>query len=63
MARLNLAQVLKKKQITKYKFAALLRTNYANVFRHFRPGANPTLKTLNLWAKVLGVKVRDLLKE
>jgi transcriptional regulator with XRE-family HTH domain len=63
MARLILMQVLKKKRLSKRKFAKLLKTEYSNVFRYFRPTANPTLKTLSKWADVLGVKVRDLIKE
>jgi len=63
MAKLILGDVLKKKKLSKRKFAQMLGMNYNNVFRLFRKGQNPTLSTLNKWAKLLGCRVRDLLKE
>jgi DNA-binding phage protein len=36
---------------------------YAQVFRFFRKGWNPTIKTLERIAKAAGVKIVDLIKE
>lgn len=65
MARLILAQVLKRKGISKRQFAKLAKMDYATVFRYLRQGAkaNPTLRTLSAWARALGLNVRDLIKE
>jgi transcriptional regulator with XRE-family HTH domain len=63
MARLILDQVLKRKKISKYRFAKLLDMEYDNVFRFFRKGYDPKLSVLTRWAQVLGCKVRDLIKE
>lgn len=63
MAKLNLAAVLKRKHISKRKFAQMLGISYHNVFRLFHADQNPTLSTMTKWAKLLGCKVRDLIKE
>jgi transcriptional regulator with XRE-family HTH domain len=63
MQKLLLASVLKKKKISKYRFAKLLGMKPYAVFRYFRPGYDPKLSTLAKWAKVLGVRIRDLYKE
>jgi transcriptional regulator with XRE-family HTH domain len=63
MAKLALGEALKKKGMSKRQFAKLLDIEYKNVFRLFHAGADPKLSTLNKWAKLLGCKVRDLLKE
>lgn len=63
MAHHQLAEVLKKKGISKRRFAKMLGVQYAGVFRYFRPGYDPKLSTLTRWAKALKVKVRDLIKE
>lgn len=63
MHKLILASVLKKKKISKYRFAKLLGQDYNSVFRYFRPGYDPKLSTLAKWADVLGVRIRDLFKE
>lgn len=63
MAKLNLAAILKRKRISKRKFAQMLGISYHNVFRLFHEGQNPTLSTMTKWAKLLGCKVRDLIKE
>jgi transcriptional regulator with XRE-family HTH domain len=52
-----------KKGISKYKFAKLLGVESYSVFRYFRTGYDPKLSTLTKWARVLGVRVRDLIKE
>jgi len=63
MAKLILAEVLKKKNLSKRQFAKRLKIDYSSVFRYFRDGYDPKLSTLERWAKAIGVKVRDLLEE
>lgn len=63
MARLDLARVLKKKKLSKRRFAQMLGISYHNVFRLFHDDQDPKLSTLTKWAAVLGCKVRDLIRE
>lgn len=63
MAKLILGEVLKKKKLSKRRFAKLLDQRYENVFRYFRDGYDPKLSTLSLWAKALKCRVRDLVRE
>lgn len=60
---LLLASVLKKKKISKRKFAKLINKDYAGVFRYFRKGYDPKLSTLDQWARALNVRISDLFKE
>ena len=61
--RLKLAQIMEKRKISKYRLAQMLGVPTASVFRYFKPGYDPKLSTLENIAKVLGIKVRDLLDE
>jgi DNA-binding Xre family transcriptional regulator len=63
MATLNLGKALKRKKLSKRKFAKLLGMSYNNVFRLFRDGQDPKLSTLTKWAKILKLKVRDLIED
>lgn len=63
MAELILAEILKKKRISKRKFAKLIRYEYRNVFRFFKEDYDPKLSTLTLWAEALNVPVCDLIRE
>jgi DNA-binding phage protein len=63
MARVALAKVLKRKKVSKRSFAKLAGMHYTNVFKACRPAANPTLRTLEKWARLLGCRVRDLIEE
>lgn len=63
MAKLLLAAILKKKNISKRKFAKLLDVDYAQSFRFFRKGYDPKLSMLEKWAKALDLRIRDLYKE
>ncbi len=64
MAKLALSDALKKKKLSKRQFAKRLGiTQYHNVFRFFRDDRDPKLSTLTKWAKAIGCKVRDLIKE
>ena len=63
MKRHQLAEVLKKKKLSKRKFAKMLKIEYANVFRFFREDYDPKLSTLQKWADVLEIDVRDLLNK
>lgn len=61
--KLKLEIILKKKQISKYRFAQMLGLPTSSIFRYFKPDYDPKLSTLEKWAKVLELKVRDLLEE
>jgi hypothetical protein len=63
VAKLKLDIILQKKKISKYKFAQLLGVPTASVFRYFKPAYDPKLSSLEKWAKVLGIKIRDLFEE
>jgi DNA-binding Xre family transcriptional regulator len=63
MAKLALDRALKRRKISKRRFAKMLEMDYHNVFKLFRAGTNPTLMTLNKWAALLKCRVRDLLDE
>jgi transcriptional regulator with XRE-family HTH domain len=63
MAKLLLAEVLKKKAMSKRQFAKKLGKEYPTVFRYFREGYDPKLSSLEDWAKVLGCRIRDLVEE
>lgn len=63
MAQHRLAEVLKKKRISKRRFAAMLDMDYPTIFRYFRKGYDPKLSTLTRWAKALKVSVRSMIKE
>jgi transcriptional regulator with XRE-family HTH domain len=63
MAKIVLEEVLKSKKLSKRQFAKKLGIIYSNVFRLFRADCNPRFSTLEEWAKVLGVKVTDLIRD
>lgn len=63
MARLLLADVMKRREISKRQLAKRLKIDYSSVFRYFRKGYDPKLSTLEKWAKALGVKIRDLIED
>jgi len=63
MAELRLVEVLKKKKISKRKFAKMIDKDYREIFRYCRSGYDPKLSTLDLWAKALKIRVRDLIRE
>ena len=60
MAKLRLDQILKQKHISKYAFAKMLSLPTSSVFRYFKPEYDPKLSTLERWAKILEVRIRDL---
>ena len=57
----NLENVLKKRQLTKYRFAQLLKKDIPNVFRMFREDFNPRLDTLVDLARVLECGLDDII--
>lgn len=61
--RLRLAEVLKEKEVSKYKLAKLLKKNSSNVMVYFKETYNPTFSTLVSLAEVLECKVCDLIDE
>ena len=61
MAKVILGEILKRKRISKRRFAKMLEIDYKNVFRLFHEGADPKFSTLCKWAAILGVRVRDLI--
>ncbi len=63
MPKLQLESILRKKALSKRQFAKRLGVPYYSVFRYFRAGYDPKLSTLDRWAKVLKVKIRDLFSE
>jgi transcriptional regulator with XRE-family HTH domain len=63
MAKFVLAKVLKRKRLSKRQLAKLMGKPYFSVFRLFRTGYNPTLKSMNEIAEALQCRVRDLLEE
>lgn len=63
MAKVVLNKVLKKKNMTRYRFAKLLGKEYSGIVRYFKPGYNPRLTTLEEWSKVLDVSVKDLIED
>lgn len=63
MARLALAKVLKRKKLSKRQFAIRLGMDPKHTPRFFRKGYNPTLKTMERWAKAIGCRIRDLIEE
>lgn len=63
MAKLHLTEVLKEKDVSKREFARRLKVDSATVFRYFRPGYNPTLETLDKFARVLHCRIADLIDE
>lgn len=63
MPRVNLDRILKRKKLSRRKFARLIGIDYKNVSRMFRPTFDPRLSSLASYAKRLGVRVRDLIEE
>ncbi len=63
MAKVILEEVLKKKKISKRQFAKKLGVLYSNVFRIFRKNYDPKLSTIEEWARILNVKVSDLIED
>lgn len=63
MAKLLLEEMLKKRKVSKYRFAILLGIDHKNVRRLFLPGFDPKLSFLARAAKALKCRIRDLYKE
>jgi transcriptional regulator with XRE-family HTH domain len=63
VAKTCLAKVLKRKKMTKYRFAKLIGVEYSNIVRFFRPNYDPRLSTLTRWAKALNVSIKDLVED
>jgi transcriptional regulator with XRE-family HTH domain len=61
--RLILSQVLKKHKLSKRQFAIRLGAKEHSVYQFFKPEYNPTFKMLCRWAKAIGCRVKDLIKE
>lgn len=55
--------MLTKQRLSKRQLAIRMGIPYAQVFRFFRKGWNPTLKTLERIANAAGVKIADLIRE
>jgi transcriptional regulator with XRE-family HTH domain len=62
MPKLVLKQILKKRKISKYRFARLMGEDSSNAARYFREGYDPRFSTIVKWAKALKIKVTDLIK-
>jgi transcriptional regulator with XRE-family HTH domain len=63
VAKLTLAQALKRKKLSKRQFAIRLGIDPKNVTRLFKPDCDPRWSALNRYAKVIGCKIRDLYRE
>jgi transcriptional regulator with XRE-family HTH domain len=63
MAELLLDKILKRKGISKRRFAKLLGVHYRAVFRFFEDGYDPKLSMLSRWSKTLGVKISSLYRD
>ncbi len=63
MAKLLLAEMLKKKGLSKRQFAKKLGKEYPTVFRYFREGYDPKLSSLENWARILDCRLKDLYEE
>ena len=63
MSRIILADVLKKKRISKREFGRRLGIDPKNVFRLFKATADPRFSELRRYAKAIGCKVRELIKD
>jgi DNA-binding Xre family transcriptional regulator len=61
--KVNLEAVLKKKGVTKYKFAQMLGKHTSNVSVYFHEDYNPNFSTLVTWAEALDCKVSDFIEE
>ncbi len=62
MPRLVIKEVAKKRKVTQYRLALLLKMDMKNLARLLKPGSNPTFQTLCKVAKALKCRVRDLIK-
>ena len=49
--------------MSKTKFRTLLNVDAGSAGRFYRKGYNPTLETLDKFAKALGVKIKDLIED
>ena len=63
VAKSKLKEVLRKKKISLNEFARMTGIARSTIGRYVKSDYDPKLSTLTLWAKALGVKVRDLLQE
>jgi len=63
VAKICIEKILKKKRLTKYAFAKMLNHSYSTTVRYYKPGFNPRLSTLERWAELLDVSVKDLIEE
>lgn len=62
--KLFLDKILKRKGISKYRFAKILGMQQASsALRYFKTGYDPKLSMLERWAKALDVKIKDLFEE
>jgi transcriptional regulator with XRE-family HTH domain len=63
MAKIRLSEELKKQKISKRQFTIMMKSDTGTMGRYYRGDGNPTLATLDKWAKALGVKIKDLVKD
>lgn len=63
MAKIVLAKILKKKGLSKYRFAQLLGQPAYTVYPYFSKDFNPTLRTLEKIARALKVAIHELIEE
>jgi transcriptional regulator with XRE-family HTH domain len=63
VAKIILKEILKTKRLSKRQLSIRMGIPYQQVFRYFRKGWNPTLKTLERIAKALDLRVVDLIRD
>lgn len=63
MITLRLKELLRRKKISHRKFAEMIKIDRGTLARYLRGDGNPTLSTLEKFAKALNVKIKDLIKE
>lgn len=63
MVKLRIRHHVKRRKLTHRAFARQLGMTERNAYKLYEPGYNPTVRTLARVAKVLRLKIRDLIDE
>ena len=63
MAKHRLKEVLKKKKMSDYAFAKLIKDTQSNVAKYTKGDCDPRLSTIGKWAKALDVSIKELVED
>lgn len=63
MAKFVLSEACKKRGVSQYRLAILLKMDGKNITRLFREGYDPKLSLLSRVAKAIRCKIKDLYRE